>query len=187
MAQHTDSPAVLVVEDDRALADTYAAFLEPQFEVRVAYSGEQAIDSLDFEPDVVVLDRRLGGISGEEVLRAIEARNDGIRVAMVTGVQPDFEIADFGIDAYLVKPIDEADLREAVEHVRSLDDLDEMEIALSSKRLKRNLLEVEKSPEQLADNETFDRLEREIERLESEIERLESDLQEPDPAAPVVG
>lgn len=186
MAQHTDSPKVLVVEDERTLADMYGSYLEPAYEVRVVYSGEQAIDSLDFEPDVVVLDRRMDGIPGEDVLRAIEARNDGIRVAMVTGVQPDFEIADFGIDAYLVKPIDADDLREAVEHVRSLDDLDEMEIALSSKRLKRNLLEVEKSPEQLANNETFERLEREIARLETEIDRLESALQEPDPAAPVV-
>lgn len=186
MAQHTDSPKVLVVEDERALADMFGSYLEPEYEVRVAYSGEQAIELLEFEPDVVVLDRRMNGLSGEEVLRAIEARNDGIRVAMVTGVQPDFEIADFGIDAYLVKPIDEDDLREAVEHVRSLDDLDEMEVALSSKRLKRNLLEVEKSPEQLANNETFDRLEREIARLEAEVEHLQADLQEPDRPVPMV-
>lgn len=186
MAHHTDAPNVLVVDDERALADTYAAFLEPDYEVRVAYSGEQAIDSLAFDPDVVVLDRRMDDIPGEDVLRAIEARNDGTRVAMVTGVQPDFEIADFGIDAYLVKPIDEQELHQAVEHVRSLDDLDEMQVALSSKRLKRNLLEVEKSPEQLVNNETFDRLEREIARLETEVERLEASLQEPDSEAPVV-
>lgn len=179
MAQHTDSPTVLVVEDERALADSFGSFLEPEYEVHVAYSGERAIDLLDVEPDVVVLDRRMDGVSGEDVLRAIEARNDDTRVAMVTGVQPDFDIAQFGIDAYLVKPIDEDELHRAVEHVRSLDDLDEMEVALSSKRLKRNLLEVEKSPEQLANNETFDRLEREIARLEAQVERLEADLQEP--------
>lgn len=178
---------MLVVEDDRPLAELYATTLDARYDVQVAHSGEAALEALDPEPDVVLLDRGLADVSGKEVLRNIQNRAVDARVAMVTGVEPDFDIIEFGIDEYLVKPVDAGALRDAVDRLLTLDDLREKQAALSSKRLKRNLLEVEKEPAALAGSEEFSRLEREIRRLESEIETLESTLPVPGTSNPVVG
>lgn len=178
---------MLVVEDDRPLAELYATTLDARYDVQVAHSGEAALDALDPEPDVVLLDRGLADVTGDEVLEVIQDRAVDARVAMVTGVEPDFDIIEFGIDEYLVKPVDAGALRDAVDRLLTLDDLREKQAALSSKRLKRNLLEVEKSDAALDENEEFRRLEREIERLESEVDALESTLPAPDTSNPVVG
>jgi len=169
-------PTVLVVEDERALADTYQRFLEPDFDVRTAYSGESALELVDVEPDVVLLDRRMAGVSGDRVLEVMQQRRVDARFAMVTAVDPDFDIIDMGIDEYLVKPIDKATLVETVERLLTFDQLHEMRVELSSKRLKRNLLEVEKTPDEIRHSEAFDRLEAEIDELEARIADLEWDF-----------
>jgi DNA-binding response OmpR family regulator len=169
-------PTVLIVDDERALAEAYRQFLEPDYDVRVANSGEAALEQLDAEPDVVLLDRRMPGMSGDRVLEIMQNRRLDARIAMVTAVDPDFDVIDMGIDDYLVKPIDRATIRETVERLLALNKLEEKNVELSSKQLKRNLLEVEKSPEDLAESEAFDRLETEIAELEYRIEHLESDV-----------
>ncbi|PSP15165.1 DNA-binding protein, partial [Halobacteriales archaeon QH_10_67_13] len=85
---------VLVVDDERDVADAYAAQLEEEFIVMTAYGGQQALDWIDASVDVVLLDRRMPDISGDEVLEKIHGRDLQARVAMVTAVDPDFDIID---------------------------------------------------------------------------------------------
>lgn len=68
MTTDTGSATVLIVEDEQPLADLYAKFLESTYTVRTAYDGTEALDSMSHEVDVVLLDRRMSGLSGEEVL-----------------------------------------------------------------------------------------------------------------------
>ena len=51
------TPTVLVVDDERDLADLYAAWLEMEYEVVTAYGGEEAIDTMDRSVDVALVDR----------------------------------------------------------------------------------------------------------------------------------
>ena len=110
-----DPPTVLFVDDQPALADGHAATLADHgYETRVAYGGRAALDRLDETVDVVCLDRRMPGMSGEEVLDAIRDTGYDCRVIMLTGVEPDAAVPDMPFDDYLVKPIDTDDLRETV-------------------------------------------------------------------------
>ena len=120
-----DRPVVLVVDDDRDLADTCEYWLSDDFEVRVAYGGEAALDQMDDTVDVVLLDRRMPDLSGDEVLDEIDARGYDCRVAMMTAVEPDTDIVDMPFDEYLVKPVDEDDLREAVEELLVRSEFDD--------------------------------------------------------------
>lgn len=174
VAQPDPAPKVLVVEDDRRLADLYAASLASNYDVRTAYTGEAALDALDFDPDIVLLDRRLPDMSGVDVVEAIQERKLDACIAMVTAADPDFDIIDLGIDDYLVKPVAECELEATVETLLDTQTLQEKKRALSSKQVKRNVLAVEKSPEALAESEDFRRLETRIETLETEIARLEA-------------
>lgn len=175
-----DSPnreaSVLVVEDEVDLADMYAVYLEDDYDVEVAYGGEEAIELLDDHVDVVLLDRRMPVVSGNEVLAYIEEKKFDCRVAMVTAVNPDFDIIDLQIDDYLVKPVSHEDVRTTVKRLLKLDEYNERMRTLTSKKLKRNVLEVEKTRAELSENEEFVRLNEEIEALESEVESIVEDL-----------
>ncbi len=180
--QHTtvslaDSPPrVLVVEDDADLAALYASILRPTYTVRTAHSGDEAVDALDFEPDVVFLDRDLSDTSGEALIDVLQAERVDARIAMVTDETPDFDIIELGIDDYLAKPVVHSALHETVQRLLTLEALDDTKCELSSKRIKRNLLEVEKPAADLAEHAGFRRLQREIAALEREVSRLESEL-----------
>jgi len=110
MAQSSGEPvSVLVVEDESGLATLYETYLEPEFDVRTATSGEEALERFDGTVDVVLLDRQMPEMSGDEVLAELRDRGYDVPVAMVTAVEPDADIVDMAFDEYLGKPI-EADV-----------------------------------------------------------------------------
>lgn len=167
---------VLVVDDETPLADLYAHWLSGVFDVRTAYGGTEALDLVDDDVDVVLLDRRMPELSGDEVLERIRELNVDVRVAMVTAVDPDFDIIDMQCDDYLVKSVTREDLIETVEFLLTLDEYDETKMELTSKKIRRNVLQVEKSQQELQENEAFLELEREIEALEHELGEISDEL-----------
>ena len=171
-----DRVSVLIIEDEPDLAEMYAAYLPEEYETAIADGGEAGLERLDDGYDVVLVDRRMPVMSGNEVLAAIEERSLDCRVAMVTAVNPDFDIIDLRIDDYIVKPVTRQELVETVNRLVKLDEYNERVQELTSKKLKRNVLEVEKTRAELADNPDFQRLSREIEALKQEVDALEDDL-----------
>jgi DNA-binding response OmpR family regulator len=106
---------VLVVEDEADLADAVARGLrEWSMAVDVAADGEAALMSLgvhDYE--VLVLDRDLPGISGDEVCRRVVAGPQRPRVLMLTAATGAGDVVDgfaLGADDYLRKPFDFGEL-----------------------------------------------------------------------------
>jgi len=106
---------VLVTEDDEVLATALAAGLRREgMAVDVALDGAAALERLAVNRyDVVVLDRDLPGVHGDEVCRSIAAGTSGSRVLMLTAarsVRERVEGLDLGADDYLPKPFDFAEL-----------------------------------------------------------------------------
>ena len=176
MATDTDDPTVLVVDDESSLADLYAHWLSAEYETRTAYGGEAALEATDDDVDVVLLDRRMPGLSGDAVLKRLRQQNYDVRVAMVTAVEPDFDIVDMPCQDYLVKSIDQDDLLETVDRLIRLAEYDEKRRVLSSKKVRRNVLTVEKTEAELEDSDAYQRLEREIADLEEEVGALSEEL-----------
>jgi DNA-binding response OmpR family regulator len=170
----TGEPTVLVVDDDRELADLFASWLAERCDVRTAYGGEEAIEIFRRERhaiDAVLLDRRMPDLSGDMVLVTIRDAGFDCPIALVTAVDPDFDIVDKGFDDYVRKPVSRERLRRTVETLLELDSYDSLTRKLSSKRVRRNVLRAAKSAAELAASEGVSRLEREIELLERRIER----------------
>jgi DNA-binding response OmpR family regulator len=115
---------VLVVEDEAEAADLYTKQLRDSYHVMTAYSGEEALEMIDPRVDIVLLDRRMPGLSGDEVLEEIRVREIPCRVIMVTAIDPDVEIIDLPFDEYLTKPVTGEELHETIERMLGRQDHD---------------------------------------------------------------
>ena len=113
---------VLLIEDHVKLAETVAAGLRLEgIAVDIALDGEQALDRVGVTSyDVVVLDRDLPGVSGDEVCRHLVAAGGESRIVMLTAagtIEDRVDGLSLGADDYLPKPFAFAEL---VARVRAL-------------------------------------------------------------------
>ncbi|MFF7474801.1 response regulator [Streptomyces sp. NPDC008092] len=102
---------VLVVEDDQEMAQTVAAGLrQSQMAVDVAYDGPGGLDrALYNDYDVIVLDRDLPGMHGDDVCAELIVAGCRGRVLMLTAAATTEDLVDglsLGADDYLPKPFD---------------------------------------------------------------------------------
>ncbi|TDD76669.1 response regulator transcription factor [Actinomadura darangshiensis] len=100
---------ILVAEDERFLADLVAEGLRKRaMAVDVAYDGDGALERLAVnEYDVLVLDRDLPGVHGDEICRELAQRGAAVRILMLTASGAVHERVDglnLGADDYLAKP-----------------------------------------------------------------------------------
>lgn len=174
----TDQPktTVLVVEDQKDLADVYAGWLQTEYDVRTAYDGDEALDKYDDTVDVVLLDRRMPGRSGDEVLERIRETGHDCRVAMVTAISPEIDIIDMEFDDYLVKPVTKDDLLETVEGMLALKTYNERVQEYYSLSAKHTALMTSKSDAKLADNEEYQGLKERLAEVQEEFEELRDEL-----------
>ncbi|NEA23920.1 response regulator transcription factor [Actinomadura bangladeshensis] len=100
---------VLVAEDERFLADLVAEGLRKRaMAVDVAYDGNGALERLAVNDyDVLVLDRDLPGVHGDDICRELAQRGAAVRILMLTASGAVHERVDglnLGADDYLAKP-----------------------------------------------------------------------------------
>jgi two-component system, NtrC family, response regulator AtoC len=117
-------PSILIIDDDKSLLESYTVLLEDEFQVHTAETGEAGLDLLRHQDiHIVLLDIRLPGIDGIEVLRRIKVLDENVDVIMITAVKNvrvAVEAIKLGAHDYVVKPfeIDEilSLLRRTLEH-----------------------------------------------------------------------
>ena len=173
----SDQPTILVVEDEQALIELYVRWLEDEYDVRTAEGGEEALEEFDDSVGVVLLDRLMPGMSGDEVLEDVRERSADCKVAMVTAVEPDFDVITMGFDDYLIKPVERETLLETIERLLSRSAYAELEQELYALVSKQAVIESSKSEEELADNEEFVELESRIEALRAELDDTLSEIE----------
>ena len=104
--------SVLVVDDQRDVADSLARFLRAAagYQVRVAYDGARAVRMATAAvPDVVVCDIAMPGLPGlgvAEALSKLEPRPLLVAVTAFSGLCPEAAAREAGFDFYVTKPAD---------------------------------------------------------------------------------
>jgi len=101
---------VLVVEDEVELAESYVSVLEREHTVGMATSGSEGLAKADDGVDVVLLDRRMPDVSGDELFAALVEEGISAKVAMLTAVEPEASVVEMPFDDYITKPIDDGEL-----------------------------------------------------------------------------
>lgn len=168
-------PRVLIVDDEREVADAYALRLRGECAVETAYGGQEGLSKIEEQPvDIVLLDRHMPDISGDEVLETLDERGFGGRVVMVTAIDPEFDVLDLPFDDYLCKPIDRADIRAVVDQQRQVLAYETLGEYFSAKST-QTVLASQTTPEQRENHEEFTRVCERASRLERRTRRLLED------------
>lgn len=89
-------PTVLVVDDDRVIADTLAAILRSEgFGAKAVYSGNAAVaDARQYVPDALVCDSVLGEANGIEIAIQIGVVCPNCRIILISGAQVSGDLLD---------------------------------------------------------------------------------------------
>ena len=99
---------ILIVDDERGIVDTMKAYFSPQYEVLTAYSGEEAIQKAEMQPDLILLDINMPGIDGLTVCQIIREHIACPILFLTARIESTDKITGFqaGADDYIVKPVD---------------------------------------------------------------------------------
>ncbi len=171
-------PNVLVVDDEAALADLYARWLGDEYAVRTAEDGVTALAEMDADVDVLLLDRRMPDISGDDVLETVRDRGYDCRVVMLTAVEPALDVVEMPFDDYLTKPVTRFELTEIVAEMVRLGAYDEKVRAFAAASAKQATLKTHLSRERLAESDEFHELKRLIARTKAAADESLEELGE---------
>jgi two-component system, OmpR family, response regulator RegX3 len=121
MTGGTAVPKLLLIEDERAIAEGLAVSLEAEgFQVSWVKDGTEAVGTWErVRPDLVLLDLMLPGMSGTEVCRQIRAVSD-VPIIMVTARDGEVDRVvglELGADDYVTKPFSS---RELIARIRAV-------------------------------------------------------------------
>src|SRR5918999_2161886 len=127
---------VLIVDDDEGMRDTLTAILKREYRVLRVASGEAALPILNKEDvDLMLLDVRLPGISGFEVLRIVKENYALVEVIMISAiseVETAVQAMKHGAYHYITKEFDYDELRSLVRNACERQDLNRQVITLSA-------------------------------------------------------
>ncbi|MFN8579127.1 MAG: response regulator transcription factor [Candidatus Sericytochromatia bacterium] len=149
---------VLVVEDEIELANLIKKGLEESgFTIEICHDGEEGLYmATEYEFDAIVLDVNLPKINGFEILERIRKKNLSLPVLMLTAmgdVSYKIKGLNSGADDYISKPFDfdeliarlHAIIRRSKGKASPILNIDDLEINLNSKSVKRNNIEIKLS------------------------------------------
>ncbi len=114
---------ILIVDDERGTRESVRMILEDSCDVRLAASGQEAIEAMGKDDiDLVFLDILMPGLDGLTILGEIKekSRAEVVILTAVKDIRMALEAMKLGAADYLVKPFDAEELRRAVERIVGL-------------------------------------------------------------------
>lgn len=119
---------ILIVDDEPVLCNSLKIALEDEgYKVKIANSGEEAVDEIPaFDPGVILLDLRLPGMDGIQILKRIRDRNRGIHTIMMTAygdTQTTVEAIKLGAYDFINKPFELEDLKALIRNALEKENL----------------------------------------------------------------
>lgn len=111
---------ILIVDDEKGVTDTLKGFFKEQgFSSMGAYSGEKAMSIVKKDaPNIVILDVKMEGMDGLEVLTNVKKIDEKIKVIMLSAIEKRetvHDAFDMGAEEYIFKPFKLQTLSEIVQ------------------------------------------------------------------------
>ncbi|NLM21549.1 MAG: response regulator [Peptococcaceae bacterium] len=118
---------LLIVDDQKGIRRLLTeVFLEYSNEIEVCANGIAALELIPrFNPDLIIMDIKMPGMSGFEVLKKLREKGDQTRVVLMTAYgDPNYldQAKVLGVERVILKPFD---LNELKEHIRQVLDIEQ--------------------------------------------------------------
>jgi CheY-like chemotaxis protein len=169
---------VLFVDDEESLVDAYSMYLDGHYNTKTATGGREALTKLNSDVDVLVIDRRMPEVTGDEVIRRLDEWSLEFRIIIVSAVDPDTDIIDLPIDGYITKTVSEEELLDAVERALLKDRCETLVAEYNSVSESYDILNANYSRTELDEKDRVSELEDRMEAIEDELESVVDDLGE---------
>src|SRR6202049_4886563 len=118
MTSTSDLPQILVIDDEIGPRESLRMLLKPNYQSHTPHCVESGIKLLkEKQPDTIVMDIRMPGITGIEGLRQIREIDPNLSVIMLTGfgaLETAKEALGLGANDYISKPFDAREMREVI-------------------------------------------------------------------------
>src|SRR6266487_3693413 len=118
MTVSTDLPQILVIDDEMGPRESLRMLLKPDYQVHTADCVEAGMKLLqEKQPDTIVMDIRMPGVTGIEGLRKIREIDPHLSVIMLTGfgaLETAKEALRLGANDYISKPFDAGEMRDII-------------------------------------------------------------------------
>lgn len=113
---------ILVVDDQEGIRQLLYEVLQSEgYVVEVAESGSDALKAVEeFNPDILIIDMKMPGMSGLDVLKLLDERNCDVKPIIMTAygeLEIINEASQLGVKHYINKPFDIEDLLEIIKEV----------------------------------------------------------------------
>lgn len=164
-------PTILIVDDDPQVLHLFERILKPDYTVESADSGEAALEAIGSHIDACLIDRRMPSMSGGEVVKRIREEGYDLPIAMVTAVDPDFDVLELGFDDYVVKPVAADELRSVVQSLLLRREYDVILRDFFSLASKITAIKSSKSPEELVSNGKYGQVVDDLNEIKEEAKK----------------
>lgn len=121
---------ILIVDDEETQREMLKGFLDKKgYEVHTAANGEEALDRFNAAPiQLVLMDHRMPGMNGDEVLAKMKEINPLVRSIMITAygtMETVIKVMKLGADDFLEKPVDLSQLLDKIQNLEQYVIIDE--------------------------------------------------------------
>jgi len=174
------SPPTVLVADGPNRAARYRAWLENPFPVRVANSVSAARESADRAVGVAVLGSGVSEDTKQELLEVVSVRSPFSRSLVIQRGDDPPMLDETGYDACLFQPVERAELRDAVERLARIATYERAVSAFFEYTTYAANLEVGREESELAEDDTYQDIQRRIERTRTTLDRIRASLDEAD-------
>ena len=166
------TPTVLIVGDDSETVEKHAGWLSETCSVRTANDGPDAIERVDSAVDVVVLDRTLPTIDGDEVLGLLRQRDVNCQVVMLIDNEPSIDTLKLDVNEYISRPVSRDELRETVSGVEQRQAIEQAVDSYLSLLPEKQAFEDSYSGDELADTEQYKAIKTELVKRRRQVDTL---------------
>lgn len=166
---------VLIAEDNSELAELFAMWLSPTYHVDTVCELAEATQKVNSSIDVVLIDRQISRYSEAQMLQKIRYDQYRMQSAMITAIEPDFNIAETEFDDYIVKPVSCRSLIEFISALITRGEYTELTNNLYQLSKKKALLEEQNSQRELRNSNEYEQI---VNRLKSIQEHADMTVEE---------
>jgi DNA-binding response OmpR family regulator len=163
---------VFIIDDEEEMVVLLEDCLNDHYTVKSDTNAVRALQRIDDSVDVILLDRIMPEMSGDELLGILREKGLDVQIAMVTGVKPSGEVMEMPFDDYLVKPVEEPEVLGLVDTLMT-----RKQYHRASQRFFRNISKMKALQRaDHAETEEYDQLAEQTTDLREEINQILNDL-----------